>query len=128
MRLNDINRELLSANDGWKTMTDPVKTNAAGDYDPNGTNAELIYKDFNYGDYAFKSPAVTQDYNLGMSGGNERGKYYANVGYFNEEGLPLNVFYKGSPSPVTLITRSATGSLPKPASNTPWPTGAISRS
>ncbi|WP_109693869.1 SusC/RagA family TonB-linked outer membrane protein [Chitinophaga deserti] len=94
MRLNDVNRELLNANDGWKVMTDPVKTNAAGDYDPNGTNAQLIYKDFNYGDYAFKSPAVTQDYNLGMSGGNERGKYYANLGYFNEEGLPLNVFYK----------------------------------
>lgn len=94
MRLNDINRELLSANDGWKTMTDAVKTNAAGDYDPNGTNAELIYKDFNYGDYAFKSPAVTQDYNIGMSGGNDRGKYYANLGYFDEEGLPLNVFYR----------------------------------
>lgn len=94
MRLDNVNRELLNANDGWKTMIDPIKTNALGIYDPNGTNAELIYKDFNYGDYAFKSPAVTQDYNIGLSGGNDRGKYYANIGYFDEEGLPLNVFYK----------------------------------
>lgn len=94
MRLTDANRELLNTNDGWKVMTDAVKTNAAGEYDPNGTNAQLLYKNFNYGDYAFKSPAKTQDYNVGMSGGNDRGKYYANIGYYDEEGLPINVFYK----------------------------------
>ncbi len=94
MRLTDQNRELLSTNDGWKVMTDPVKTNAAGAYDPNGTNAELIYKDFNYGDYAFRSPAISQDYNIGMTGGNDKGSYYANLGYFNENGLSLNTFYR----------------------------------
>jgi TonB-linked SusC/RagA family outer membrane protein len=94
MRLTDQNRELLSANDGWKTMKDPVKTNAAGAYDPNGTNADLIYKDFNYGDYAFRSPAISQDYNIGMNGGNEKGGYYANLGYYNEDGLSLGTFYR----------------------------------
>ena len=84
MRLTDQNRELLNANDGWKTMKDPVKTNAAGAYDPNGTNADLIYKDFNYGDYAFKSPAISQDYNIGMNGGNEKGGYAFTATY----GLP----------------------------------------
>lgn len=94
MRLTDENRELLNANDGWKTMKDGVKTNAAGAYDPNGTYADLIYKDFDYGDYAFKSPAISQDYNIGMNGGNERGGYYANLGYYNEDGLSLRTFYR----------------------------------
>ncbi|MCF2499048.1 MULTISPECIES: SusC/RagA family TonB-linked outer membrane protein [Dyadobacter] len=94
MRLTDQNRELLSANDGWKTMKDPIKTNEAGAYDPNGTNADLIYKGFNYGDYAFKSPAISQDYNIGMNGGNEKGGYYANLGYYNEDGLSLGTFYR----------------------------------
>ncbi|WP_291041971.1 SusC/RagA family TonB-linked outer membrane protein [Dyadobacter sp. 50-39] len=94
MRLSDSNRELLNANDGWKTMKDPVKTNASGAYDPNGTHADLIYKDFNYGDYAFKSPAMSQDYNIGMNGGNARGGYYANLGYYNEDGLSLGTFYR----------------------------------
>jgi len=94
MRLTDGNRELLSASDGWKTMKDPVKTNAAGAYDPSGTNADLIYKDFNYGDYAFRSPAISQDYNIGMNGGNDKGGYYANLGYYNEDGLSLGTFYR----------------------------------
>lgn len=94
MRLTDANRDLLLANDGWKTMKDAVKTNAAGNYDPNGTYADLIYKDFNYGDYAFKSPAMSQDYNIGMNGGSDRGSYYANLGYYNEDGLSLATFYK----------------------------------
>lgn len=94
MRLSDSNRELLNANDGWKTMKDPVKTNTSGAYDPNGTHADLIYKDFNYGDYAFKSPAMSQDYNIGMNGGNARGGYYANLGYYNEDGLSLGTFYR----------------------------------
>lgn len=94
MRLTDVNRELLSANDGWKTMKDPVATNETGAYDPNGTHADLIYKEFNYGDYAFKSPAISQDYNIGMNGGNEKGGYYANLGYYNEDGLSLGTFYR----------------------------------
>ncbi len=93
MRLDDINRELLNQ-PGWKTMTDAVPTNAAGNYDPSGTYAELIYKDFSYGDYGLHKKALLQDYNIGMSGGNDRGKYFANIGYYNEDGLSLATFYR----------------------------------
>lgn len=93
MRLDAVNQELLSQ-PGWKKMKDPIKTNAAGNYDPNGTNYDLIYKDFNYGDYGLNNTAVSQDYNIGMTGGNDRGKYFANLGYYKEEGLSLSTFYK----------------------------------
>ncbi|GAB2658942.1 TonB-dependent receptor [Flavihumibacter cheonanensis] len=94
MRLTDANRELLSLGQGWKTMTDAVPTNSAGAYDPNGTFAELLYKDFSYGDYGLNKSALVQDYNIGMTGGNDRGKYYANIGYYDEGGLSLATFYK----------------------------------
>ncbi len=94
MRLTDANKELLTSGNGWKTMKDAVTTNAAGNYDPNGTYADLLYKDFNYGDYGLNSTAVTQDYNLGMNGGNEKGAYYANLGYYDEGGLSLKTFYR----------------------------------
>ncbi|HTN06564.1 SusC/RagA family TonB-linked outer membrane protein [Agriterribacter sp.] len=93
MRLNDLNRELLNQ-PGWKTMKDAVLTNDQGNYDPNGTYADLIYKDFNYGDYGLYNKATVQEYNVGMSGGNDRGSYFANVGYYDEGGLSLKTFYK----------------------------------
>ena len=93
MRLSDINRELLNQ-PGWKQMKDAVLTNAAGNYDPNGTFADLIYKDFNYGDYGLNDKATIQEYNVGMSGGNDRGSYFANLGYYDEDGLSLKTFYK----------------------------------
>lgn len=93
MRLTAVNQELLGK-PGWKTMKDAVPTNAAGNYDPNGTYADLIYKDFNYGDYGLNKSALTQDYNISMNGGNEKGAYYANLGYYNEGGLSLATFYR----------------------------------
>jgi TonB-linked SusC/RagA family outer membrane protein len=93
MRLTDVNRELLGQ-PGWKQMKDAVPTNAAGNYDPNGTYADLIYKDFNYGDYGLYDKSITQEYNIGMNGGNDRGAYYANLGYYDEGGLSLATFYK----------------------------------
>jgi TonB-linked SusC/RagA family outer membrane protein len=93
MRLNDINKELL-AQPGWKTMKDAVPTNAAGNYDANGTYADLIYKDFNYGKYGLHDKANIQEYNVGANGGNEKGAYFANFGYYDEDGLSLKTFYK----------------------------------
>ncbi|MCO5292113.1 MAG: SusC/RagA family TonB-linked outer membrane protein [Chitinophagaceae bacterium] len=92
MRLTDDNKFLLDQ--GWKTMKDAVPTNAAGNWDPNGTYYDLIYQDFNYGDHAFKKTSLTQDYNLGMSGGNDKGHYFSNLGYYNEDGLSLETFYR----------------------------------
>lgn len=94
MILNDVNRELLNSGQGWKTMTDGVPTDANGNYDPNGTFKDLIFKDFNYGDYGLNKKAMVQDYNLGMTGGNDKGKYFANIGYYDEGGLSLATFYK----------------------------------
>ena len=94
MRLTDANKELLVQNAGWKTMKDPIPTNSAGAYDPNGTYSDLIYKEFSYADNAFNKQALTQDYNVGMSGGNDKGAYYANLGYYNENGLAKTAFYQ----------------------------------
>ena len=93
MRLDATNQELLSK-PGWKQMKDPIKTNASGNYDPAGTNYDLIYKDFNYGDYGLNKVAATQDYNIGFTGGNDRGKYYANLGLYDEGGLSIATFYR----------------------------------
>lgn len=92
MRLTDQNRFLLDQ--GWKTMRDVVPTNAAGQYDPNGEYYDLIYEDFSFGDLAFNTPSPSQDYNISFSGGNDRGKYYSNIGLYDEDGLSLNTFYR----------------------------------
>lgn len=80
MFLDDVNKVKLQ--DGWQTMTDPV------------TGKEIIFNDFNYKDYALRSHALTQDYNISMTGGNEKGNYYAGLGTYNEDGFPINTFYK----------------------------------
>ena len=92
MRLNDQNRFLLD--EGWRQMKDVVPTNAAGHYDPNGEFYDLIYQEFNYGEKAFVSPAPLREYNIGFTGGNDRGRYYSNLGYYRENGLTLNTFYQ----------------------------------
>lgn len=79
MFLDDENRELL--NQGWQTMIDPV------------TGKELIFKDFNYRDHAMRDHSLTQDYNVAMQGGNDKGKYYASIGKYDEEGLPIGTNY-----------------------------------
>lgn len=80
MILNDQNRYKLQQ--GWKTMTDPIY----GD--------ELIYTETNFRDEAFRKTALAQDYNISISGGNERGHYYLGLGYYNEKGFPVNSWYK----------------------------------
>ena len=80
MILTDDLRFLLDQ--GWKKMTDPVYGN------------EIIYSEFDRSSSAFDSPALTQDYNLSMSGGNERGNYYAGLGYMYENGLPVDTWYQ----------------------------------
>ena len=59
---------------GWETMTDPVY----GD--------KLIFKNFNIADFNLNTPAISQDYNVSLSGGNEKGHYYAGIGYNDSEG------------------------------------------
>ncbi len=68
-------------NEGWQTMTDPVY----GD--------KILYKDWDMIAANINSPTTTQDYNLGFSGGNDKGHYYANLGYNRSEGLSLDNIY-----------------------------------
>lgn len=72
----------LIKNHGWQVMDDPV-----GD-------GQILFKDTDVSKYNINSPAVSQEYNLSFSGGNERGKYYAGLGYYDADGLKINNFYK----------------------------------
>lgn len=67
---------------GWQTMTDPIY----GD--------EIIFYDFNMADVNIKSPSVTQDYSLSMSGGNDKGGYFASLGFNDDNGQAPGNFYK----------------------------------
>ena len=80
MILNDKNRYKLGQ--GWSTMTDPVY----GD--------ELIYTETDFRKEAFRKIAMTQDYNVSVSGGNDKGHYYLGLGYYDEKGFPVNSWYK----------------------------------
>lgn len=75
-------RIALLKSQGWQTMTDPI------------TGEDMIFYEFDRSKSAFRSFALTRDYNLSMAGGNERGKYYVGLGFYEQEGLPLQNFYK----------------------------------
>ena len=72
----DLYNKLL--NEGWQTMTDPV------------TGKELVFTNNRMEDFNINTPSFSQDYNLSYSGGNDRGHYYAGLGYNNSEGNAIN--------------------------------------
>ena len=78
--LNEDNKYLLGR--GWQTVTDPI------------TGKEILYKNTDVDKYSLNDPAFSQDYNINMSGGNDRGTYYAGLGYNRQEGVPVNTFYE----------------------------------
>ena len=62
-------------NEGWRTMTDPVY------------GYKLIFYDgMTLYDTNIVSPAISQDYGVDFSGGNDKGSYYASLGYNNSNG------------------------------------------
>lgn len=69
-------------NEGWKVMKDPVY----GD--------QIIYKDYDMRRETFNDPSYTQDYNFSISGGNDKGNYYAGLGFYKEEGTPKKTYYE----------------------------------
>ncbi len=75
MFLTDENSFLLDQ--GWKSMTDPI------------TGKTIIYDEFTPSEVSVRPMALTQDYNISASGGNEKGKYYASLGYYDETGFPV---------------------------------------
>lgn len=80
MILDNQNRFLLDQ--GWKSMKDPIY----GD--------DILYKEFDMSKEAFNDPSLSQDYGVSLSGGNEKSKYFANIGYLHQEGVPVKTFYK----------------------------------
>ncbi len=80
MTMTPDNRYLLDK--GWSQMKDPI------------TGKDIIYKSTNPADYNLNNPSVSQDYNVNVSGGNDRSTYYAGIGYNDSEGLPRTTYYK----------------------------------
>lgn len=68
---------------GWREMLDPL--------DPSKT---IIYKGTKPEEYNLRNPVVTQDYTVSMSGGNDKGTYYASLGYNDSPGAPITTEYK----------------------------------
>ena len=77
--LTDDNKYLLQQ--GWQSMKDPVSDNT------------LLFREFRLKDVNLQE-SWTQDYNVSMSGGNDKGKYYSSIGYYKEDGFPLKSGYK----------------------------------
>lgn len=67
---------------GYREMTDPI------------TGKQIIYSEFIRSSGAFNNPALTQDYNLSMTGGNDRGTYYAGLGFQYADNLPVETWYQ----------------------------------
>lgn len=79
MILSDDNRFLLDY--GYKQMTDPIY----GD--------QLIYYEHSARDNSMKDVSTTQEYNLSISGGNDRARFYTSLGWYDEKGFPLKSYY-----------------------------------
>lgn len=78
---NPENDRLLEK--GWSSMEDPVHP-----------GKRLLYKETDIVGTNMVNPSISQDYNVNISGGNERGSYYAGIGYNNSQGIPVHSYYK----------------------------------
>ena len=73
---------LLNDPSRWGSMTDPVY------------GGQLVFwKGETVSDVNFKSPALSQDYGIDFQGGNDKGSYYASIGYNHSEGNALDNDY-----------------------------------
>lgn len=71
-------RENESVPSGWKSMADPLDASKT-----------LIYQDNDLYDLAF-SPALRQNYHVGVSGGSDNVTYAAGIGYTDDDGVGLS--------------------------------------
>lgn len=67
---------------GYREMVDPV------------TGKTIIFSEVDRTSTAFNNPSLTQDYNVSMSSGNDRGNYYAGLGFHYADGLPVETWYQ----------------------------------
>ena len=80
LRKTEDNAYLLQK--GWHEMLDPVSDNY------------ILYKNIDPMKVNGRNPYVTQDYNVSMAGGNDRGKYYASLGLYDGDGVIKGTYYK----------------------------------
>lgn len=69
-------------NEGWESMPDPL--------DPSKT---LIFKDTDWQDVLFRTAAI-QNHHVSVSGGTEKAKVSASLGYLDNEGIAITTGYK----------------------------------
>ncbi|MDE6177336.1 MAG: TonB-dependent receptor plug domain-containing protein, partial [Paramuribaculum sp.] len=81
MTLTEDNKYLLEK--GWQTMQDPIDADRT-----------ILFRSIRPQDVNINTPAYTQDYNVNFSGGNDRGQYYASLGYYDADGAFKTTFYK----------------------------------
>ena len=81
LQYND-NTKYLSEQYGWSVIADPI------------SDQYITYKDTDILKWNLNSPAVTQDYNVSFSGGNDRGNYYASLGYYDADGAIRSTYYR----------------------------------
>ncbi|WP_289023953.1 TonB-dependent receptor [uncultured Salegentibacter sp.] len=79
--LTNENRYLLDY-PGWGTVTDPV--------DP---SKEILFRQNDVGDLIYQ-PSTSTDHYIGFQGGNEKGSYFASLGYLDNDGLILGSGFK----------------------------------
>lgn len=72
---------LLTSSD-WGRMKDPV-----------GDGDLIFWQGANVKDINIKNMAVSQDYGVDVSGGNDKGRYYASIGYNRSEGNAVDNDY-----------------------------------
>lgn len=68
---------------GWQQMVDPL--------DPNQT---ILFRNTDIASWNINNPTLSQDYNISISGGNDKGTYYSGIGYNYSNALPIDTWYK----------------------------------
>lgn len=72
---------------GWQEMVDPLNPYC-------NTNNTILYRSTDIMGYNMRQNSKTEEYNMSFSGGNDRGNYYASLGYYNADGALPTTFYK----------------------------------
>ena len=67
------------------------KFKGVSDGNPLNSSDPYFYPSTNYADLMLKDYALQQQHNITISGGTERLKYFASLGYFNQEGMFENL-------------------------------------
>lgn len=86
-KITSANRSNFSSllSEGWQWMIDPINNRDT-----------IVYKDYlgQIGDAAFNTDAYVQDHNISFTGGNDKGKFAAILGYYSEDGLVIGTKYE----------------------------------